>query len=302
MNSSSEIKTISLEDFKKIDINKILYVQLDTGEILMVDHSINNNMIKTNYKEKKEKKGEKEKKEKKREKEKKKEKKKDKDKSKKYTLPKKYFKNISKLKKSKSNERIKKRSSNIINGWISISDLDIEKKMKFYDNIPKRAKYWENESYDSTRSFFHEKRIKKQNIFNNYKQFQDYNYADFPKETSSEEEYDQINQFYNNMNSNINDNRECVLQMNQFMNPNYIYQLALGPLYSQYLSSQNSQNYNNNDQWNEYLQNNYPTNQNYYDYYKEQMTPYYYDNYQNDFYEYKNTNANTQQKEITKNK
>ena len=302
MNSSSEIKTISLEDFKKIDINKILYVQLDTGEILMVDHSINNNMIKTNYKEKKEKKGEKEKKEKKREKEKKKEKKKDKDKSKKYTLPKKYFKNISKLKKSKSNERMKKRSSNIINGWISISDLDIEKKMKFYDNIPKRAKYWENESYDSTRSFFHEKRIKKQNIFNNYKQFQDYNYADFPKETSSEEEYDQINQFYNNMNSNINDNRECVLQMNQFMNPNYIYQLALGPLYSQYLSSQNSQNYNNNDQWNEYLQNNYPTNQNYYDYYKEQMTPYYYDNYQNDFYEYKNTNTNTQQKEITKNK
>ena len=296
MNTSSEIKTISLEDFKKIDINKILYVQLDTGEILMVDHSINNNMIKTNYKEKNEKK------EKKREKAKKKEKKKDKEKSKKYTLPKKYFKNISKLKKSKSNERMKKRSSNIINGWISISDLDIEKKMKFYDNIPKRAKYWENESYDSTRSFFHEKRIKKQNIFNNYKQFQDYNYADFPKETSSEEEYDQINQFYNNMNSNINDNRECVLQMNQFMNPNYIYQLALGPLYSQYLSSQNSQNYNNNVQWNEYLQNNYPTNQNYYDYYKEQMTPYYYDNYQNDFYEYKNTNANTQQKEITKNK
>ena len=301
MNSSSEIKTISLEDFKKIDINKILYVQLDTGEILMVDHSINNNMIKTNYKEKKEKKGEKEKKEKKekkREKEKKKEKKKDKDKSKKYTLPKKYFKNISKLKKSKSNERIKKRSSNIINGWISISDLDIEKKMKFYDNIPKRAKYWENESYDSTRSFFHEKRIKKQNIFNNYKQFQDYNYVDFPKETSSEEEYDQINQFYNNMNSNINNNN----QMNQFMDPNYMYQLALGPLYSQYLSSQNSQNYNNNNQWNEYLQNNYPTNQNYYDYYKEQMTPYYYDNYQNDFYEYKNTNTNTQQKEITKNK
>ena len=301
MNTSSEIKTISLEDFKKIDINKILYVQLDTGEILMVDHSINNNMIKTNYKEKKEKKGEKEKKEKKekkREKEKKKEKKKDKEKSKKYTLPKKYFKNISKLKKSKSNERIKKRSSNIINGWISISDLDIEKKMKFYDNIPKRAKYWENESYDSTRSFFHEKRIKKQNIFNNYKQFQDYNYVDFQKETSSEEEYDQINQFYNNMNSNINNNN----QMNQFMDPNYIYQLALGPLYSQYLSSQNSQNYNNNVQWNEYLQNNYPTNQNYYDYYKEQMTPYYYDNYQNDFYEYKNTNANTQQKEITKNK
>ena len=273
-------------------------MQLDTGEILMVDHSINNNMIKTNYKEKKEKKGEKEKKEKKREKAKKKEKKKDKEKSKKYTLPKKYFKNISKLKKSKSNERMKKRSSNIINGWISISDLDIEKKMKFYDNIPKRAKYWENESYDSTRSFFHEKRIKKQNIFNNYKQFQDYNYADFPKETSSEEEYDQINQFYNNMNSNINNNN----QMNQFMDPNYIYQLALGPLYSQYLSSQNSQNYNNNVQWNEYLQNNYPTNQNYYDYYKEQMTPYYYDNYQNDFYEYKNTNANTQQKEITKNK
>ena len=298
MNSSSEIKTISLEDFKKIDINKILYVQLDTGEILMVDHSINNNMIKTNYKEKKEKKGEKEKKEKKREKEKKKERKKDKEKSKKYTLPKKYFKNISKLKKSKSNERIKKRSSNIINGWISISDLDIEKKMKFYDNIPKRAKYWENESYDSTRSFFHEKRIKKQNIFNNYKQFQDYNYVDFPKETSSEEEYDQINQFYNNMNSNINNNN----QMNQFMDPNYIYQLALGPLYSQYLSSQNSQNYNNNVQWNEYLQNNYPTNQNYYDYYKEQMAPYYYDNYQNDFYEYKNTNTNKKKKEITKNK
>ena len=298
MNTSSEIKTISLEDFKKIDINKILYVQLDTGEILMVDHSINNNMTKTNYKEQKEKKGEKEKKEKKREKAKKKEKKKDKEKSKKYTLPKKYFKNISKLKKSKSNERMKKRSSNIINGWISISDLDIEKKMKFYDNIPKRAKYWENESYDSTRSFFHEKRIKKQNIFNNYKQFQDYNYVDFPKETSSEEEYDQINQFYNNMNSNINNN----IQMNQFMNPNYIYQLALGPLYSQYLSSQNSQIYNNIDQWNEYLQNNYPTNQNYYDYYKEQMTPYYYDNYQNDFYEYKNTNTNTQQKEITKNK
>jgi hypothetical protein len=66
MNTSSEIKTISLEDFKKIDINKILYVQLDTGEILMVDHSINNNMIKTNYKEKNEKKGEKEKKRKKR--------------------------------------------------------------------------------------------------------------------------------------------------------------------------------------------------------------------------------------------
>ena len=34
MNTYSEIKHISLEDFKNIDINRILYVQLDSGEIL----------------------------------------------------------------------------------------------------------------------------------------------------------------------------------------------------------------------------------------------------------------------------
>ena len=62
--------------------------------------------------------------------------------------------------------------------------------MKFYDSIPERAKYWERESYDATRSLFQSKRNEKRY---NYNQQIMINYNPLPQDSSSssEEEYNE---------------------------------------------------------------------------------------------------------------
>ena len=69
MNVNSEIKQISFDEFKKIDLKRIIYAQLDTGEILMINNTSNINSNDTEFKTKKEK-----------------------NKNKPFTLPKRYFK------------------------------------------------------------------------------------------------------------------------------------------------------------------------------------------------------------------
>lgn len=245
MNPYSEIKQISLEDFKNIDINKILYVQLDTGEILMLDHSSNNNNNQNLTQET------------------------EKTEQKDYTLQNEGNKGSIYLNKPKSSKKVNKRIK-LIKEFKSISDLTMEQKLNFYDKISKRAKYWENESYDASRSHFQEQRLKKQNKYFNYNYIN--NYKPLPKEYINTEEYNNNDNYdydYNNMNYNN--------QIDPFMDPNYLYQLALGPFYSLYSSSQQAQN-NSNNQYKENIQNNnYSNEENYYNnYYQQQMDPYYY--------------------------
>ena len=260
MNAYSDIKHISLDDFKKIDINRIIYAQLDTGEILMIDH-FNNDKSEINLKTypKKEKK-----------------------KKKAYALPKDYFNNKRKNKAKSLKKLIKKLK--LINDWVSISDYNMEQKLKFYDKIPKRAKYWENESFDSSRSFFQEKRLKRlkkyDNNFNYNYYYNTNNYKPLRKDSSNIELYNnQDNQDYN-----LNYNN----QNNPYMNANYLYELALGPFFSSYFSGlQQYQSFSNN-QWEKYSTNDdYSKNQNYYNYYQEQeqTNPYYYNDYPNNFKE-----------------
>ena len=75
------------------------------------------------------------------------------------------------------------------------------------------------------------------------------------------------------------------------MNTNYLYELALGPFFSSYLSGQQQYQPFNNNQWEKYSSNDvYSKNLNYYNYYQEQeqTNPYYYNNYQNNFKEKEN--------------
>ena len=250
MNVNSEIKQISFDEFKKIDLKRIIYAQLDTGEILMINNTSNINSNDTEFKTKKEK-----------------------NKNKPFTLPKRYFKGNHIFKYARSLEKRNKRI-NLISGWISLNDYNLQQKLEFYDKIPKRAKYWENESFDSSKTYFHEKRIKRKYKYNNYENIN--NYKPFPKDSSI---YDQYNDIYSNNNYN---------QLNQYMEPNYLYQIALGPFYSLYLSSQQSQNYNNNNnQWEQYSQNkDYYSNQNYYNYYQNQINQNNYYDFQNNINEY----------------
>ena len=163
----------------------------------------------------------------------------------------------------------------------------MQQKLTFFDKIPKRAKFWENESFDASKTYFQKKRIKRKIKYNKYKNY-DYvnNYRPFPKNTSINTKYHQNNNFDNN-NNNYN-------QANQCMDPNYLYQIALGPLYSLYLNSQQTSN-NNNNPWDQYSQNNnYYHNQNYYNYGQKQTNQYNYYNYgqqqisQNDYYDFQN--------------
>lgn len=263
MNAHSEIKQISFDDFKKIDLKRIIYAQLDTGEILMINHDSNKNIINLEFNPKK-----------------------DKKKKKAYALPKEYFKVNHLFKNARSSEKRSKKI-NLIKDWISLNDFNMQQKLTFFDKIPKRAKFWENESFDASKTYFQKKRIKRKIKYNKYKNY-DYvnNYRPFPKNTSINTKYHQNNNFDNN-NNNYN-------QANQCMDPNYLYQIALGPLYSLYLNSQQTSN-NNNNPWEQYSQNNnYYHNQNYYNYGQKQTNQYNYYNYgqqqtnQNDYYDFQN--------------
>ena len=263
MNAHSEIEQISFDDFKKIDLKRIIYAQLDTGEILMINHDSNKNIINLEFNPKK-----------------------DKKKKRPYALPKEYFKVNHLFKNARSSEKRSKKI-NLIKDWISLNDFNMQQKLTFFDKIPKRAKFWENESFDASKTYFQKKRIKRKIKYNKYKNY-DYvnNYRPFPKNTSINTEYHQNNNFDNN-NNNYN-------QANQCMDPNYLYQIALGPLYSLYLNSQQTSN-NNNNPWEQYSQNNnYYHNQNYYNYGQKQTNQYNYYNYgqqqtnQNDYYDFQN--------------
>lgn len=253
MNTHSEIKQISFDDFKKIDLKRIIYAQLDTGEILMINHDSDKNTINLEFNPII-----------------------DKKKKKTYALPKEYFKENYSFKNSRSSGKRNKKI-NLIKDWISLNDYNMQQKLKFYDKIPKRAKFWENESFDASKTYFQKKRNKRKFKYNKYNNY-DYinNYRPFPKDTSINTGYNQNNDFYNN-NNNFN-------QANQYMDPNYLYQIALGPLYSLYLNSQQTSNYNNNNPWEQYSQNrDYYPNQNYYNYGKEQTSQNNYYDFQNDY-------------------
>ena len=262
MNAHSEIKQISFDDFKKIDLKRIIYAQLDTGEILMINHDSNKNIINLEFNPKK-----------------------DKKKKRPYALPKEYFKVNHLFKNARSSEKRSKKI-NLIKDWISLIDFNMQQKLTFFDKIPKRAKFWENESFDASKTYFQKKRIKRKIKYNKYKNYYYINnYNPFPKDISINTEFNQNNNF-NNIINNFN-------QANQYMEPNYLYQIALGPLYSLYLNSQ--QTSNNNNPWEQYSQNNnYYHNQNYYNYGQKQTNQYNYYNYgqqqisQNDYYDFQN--------------
>jgi len=253
MNTYSTIKHISLDDFRKIDINRILYVQLDTGEILMIDHYYNNYNQNVSIFENKQKK--------------------EKNSQKNYSLPKEFFEGNINSNKPRSVEKINKRF-NLIKGFKSLKDTSLEKMLKMFDKIPKRAKYWENESFDSSRSHFQFQRLKVQNKYNKYNYNYEYinNYKPIPKENENIKEFNDYNGNYNYDSIDYNN------QFNQYMDSNYLYQLALGPLYSLYKQNQQNQN-------NQYQNDNYFNNQNYYNYYQERINPYYYNNFQMNFTE-----------------
>ena len=44
------------------------------------------------------------------------------------------------------------------------NEYDIYERMEFYEEIPKRARFWETESYDATRSSFYSKRLQKNTV------------------------------------------------------------------------------------------------------------------------------------------
>ena len=246
MNTYSNIRQISLEDFKNIDINRILYAQLDTGEILMINHKDKNKTNELNKKQK------------------------NKKIKKDYILSKNFYKDYIYVNKSKTVEKIYKRF-NIIKGFKALSNFSFQKKLKFYDAIPKRAKYWENESFDSSKSNFQTNRLKSQRKYYNYNYIN--NYKPLSKDNEYMKDYDY---YYNKYNYNdINYNN----QANQYMDINYLYQLALGPLYSLYYHDKQIENYKNKE---------YHEKSNYsvedidynYDYYQNQTNPYYYNDLQ----------------------
>ena len=186
---------------------------------------------------------------------------KEKNSEKNYSLPKEFFEGNLNINKPRSVEKINKRF-NLIKGFKSLKDTSIEKKLKIYDKIPKRAKYWENESFDSSRSHFQVKRLKKQSKYNNHNYDYINNYKPIPKDNENIEEFNNYNDNYNYNNFDYNN------QFNQYIDSNYLYQLALGPIYSLYKQDQQNQNFKNN-QYRQEKNDIYFNNQNYYNYYQE---------------------------------
>ena len=377
MESYDYIKHISLEDFKKLDINQIAYVQMNNGEIYMIDHpyrynqneqeknNIEENDI--NIKQEKIKLLEETSKTEKMHKKRRKRKKNENNEiententenkqtdyyenqnhnyyenyykyddykimpiidESNYTLPNiNYEYNLMKVRPN--SVKIKNRGIKLFNEeWKDLQDYDFEERMKFYDAIPKRAKYWEAESYDPTKSRFQSNRIGKSsgknnpNIYNympirqgsfsdmedNYERSEDYN---FVEESQKNENY------YNLKDNNKNNNNyNYGYPSNQINSQKDLYDLAFGPQFFQYLFNQPGyqqyQGYqpinssNENDYYSQDNQDNNNIN-NVNDYYQSNLNVYnnynqyqYYQNNYNDYYdpnsyyyeEYKNENEN----------
>ena len=301
MEENNYIKRISHEEFKKLDINTISYIQLYNGEILMLDHPYMHNMhndvqnnskvnkeLKNNYiNEEKEKilENKSNKKRRKRKKNKNKNKKneekpllKEKNKEKNLENPNKY--------KNKNNYNYKQDSNYLLNSqnkhkkeakltlpkdyfgqnntryrsnsvkfenkgrilfkeeWKEIQDYDFVERLKFYDNIPKRAKYWERESYDPTRSLFQSKRLEIMEDYNYHQNITNYN--PIPQDSFSSSSEEEKEKQYENIQSNKNKDDNQYEDNNQYENNNYNY---------------NNDNYNNNENYN--TDNYYNDNENY---------------------------------------
>ena len=338
MNPYEYIKHISHEDFKKLDINLISYVQLYNGEILMIDHPYlkDQNNLQINKEEKNYLNNDKKQqienttntKKRKRKKNKNKNKKKDnispnidtnkdnnylnkymdyspfsnnydnykydanyskydtKKEEAVFTLPDQYFepnpivRSISVLVKNKGRILFNEE-------WKDLQDYNFNERIKFYDSIPKRAKFWERESYDSTRSLFQSKRLDKMKRYNLENHF-NYNYAPIPKESFSEGEYEE-DTYHNESLSQINNNKyeqsSNNFPLNLVTNQKDLYNLVFGPKISQYIFGQQQNNvnsgyeYSKNNNYNNYYQTmqfanyNQYNNENNYDYYYE---PYFY--------------------------
>ena len=329
MNSYEYIKHISHEDFKKLDINLISYVQMYNGEILMIDHPYleNQNIQQIDNEEKNNINNQKDsnienvsnKKKRKRKKNKNKNKNKKKDnisstnngdnnfneymnysnntnnydnyshnnnyfnnnsqkKGGIFTLPNEFFE--SNLESKRFNSVIVRNKGRILfnEEWKDLQDYDFNERIKFYDCIPKRAKFWERESYDSTRSLFQSKRIEKMNNYNKVKEYNGtYNYTPIPKEDFSEEEYEENTNYneYQINNSNQEEYNEISYPLNLGANQKDLYNLAFGPKIAQYILEQQQNNYNSGFD--------YSDNNNYMDYYE--TTPLVYDNYNKNNYD-----------------
>ena len=340
---NSNIKHISHEDFKKLDINEISYVQMNNGEILIIDHPIIQNISNIEDKNKNIKKEDNlsnEKKANNKKRKKKKNKKKNKniestpllqennksndvnqyqnyynyynydqnndkysdnkiynyleyeEKEEKFTLPNVYFER--KPKRAYS-VKIQKKDKILFNEeWRDIQDYDVKERLKFYDSIPERAKYWERESYDATRSSFQTKRNAKMNDYNNYNQNIMTNYNPIPQYSSEEDEYDESYNLYNSYNNN---NYE--FPYNQIKSEKDLYNLAFGPLFSQYLLGQqgnDGETYYNKNEGHFYHTSQYDFNDNNQNYFYQDSNDYYGPYYKENEKEIKNLNEDTKNK------
>ena len=354
MEINQNIKHIAQEDFKKIDINNISYVQLYNGEILMIDHPtidsinqkrINNkeeniNSINENKIENIENKSNTQKRKRKKNTNQINNYEKDspllydtnneyeanynyqnynydnginddnyiynsnslisnnnKNESK-FTLPNNDF--LTHNHRAKSSKIKNERRILFNQEWRAPQDYDYKEMIKLYENIPERAKFWERESFDSTRSLFQAKRLEKnQNYYQNYMT----NYKPIPLDSSSEEDdgnnFRELQNIYGRYEYNTRDSYNYPL--NQLMsNQKDLYDLAFGPQISNYILEQ--YNYQYGDYPQDYWQsNNEPNN-----YQSIQSNQYNYDNYNQDqyFQNYQNDNdyeSNLSYKEMNDN-
>ena len=249
------------------------------------------------------------------------------------TLPNDYFKRSNKIYRSNSFKIKNKRKILFNEEWKPINEYDIYERMKFYEEIPKRARFWETESYDATRSFFYSKRLQKnrkyqenQINFNNYtsikqdsissnsfEQNDNNYYQNIDTKSNPEENYENNNNYnnYDENSYNINENNYGY-QDNLFSNVKDYYSLIFGPQFSQYLLGQNraynnnqaegygEENFNDNNDINYYQNNQYDyNNYNSQPYYQTEQNDYdYFDN--NNFYGYNRIPGNEKRKKEKK--
>ena len=359
---------ISIEDFKKLDVNQISYVQMNNGEILIIDHpiiqelnsqKINNNENSNNINDKNqilEKKSKNENKNKKRKKRKKNKNKNnnniepklnDKESNIKYDdnnnynhydnyydnyydynynqdydnysissnyskqdineekfiLPKEYFKKDN-IRNRPNSVQIKNKRIVLFNEeWKPFQYYDFNERIKFYDAIPKRAKYWENESYDSTRSSFNIKRYQKHKMYEQNNLYNQYinNYTPIKQDSSSVNNINYINpknskKEYEGFSKNSEGEKNTNLysmsndnQANQYSKQKLLYELVFGPQFAQYILGQQPYNYQSGQYGQEQSTNN--NNQESYSLNIDDSNYYNYENYNpNSFYQMNQNN------------
>jgi len=237
-------------------------------------------------------------------------------------LPNEYFQQSNKKYRSNSLKIKNKRKILFNEEWKPVNEYDIYERMKFYEEIPKRARFWEIESYDATRSSFYSKRLQRNGKYqNNQNQINFNNYTSIKQDSDSLEEND--NNYYQNVdtksnpeenyeNNNYNNyddnsyntnNDRYGYQNNLFSNEKEYYSLIFGPQFSQYLLGQNGAYNNQRERYGEenFIENN---NINYYqdNQYDYNSQPYYqmeqndYDYYDNNYYNYNSVQQNKKKK------